>query len=82
MCFIDPLPGCKDETVQPGLNSKPIEFDGIKIRIIKTLPNPQKFYSIPVPQPVLDNIIGPVRIFVPGNIRQADIVLIVFVNIR
>ena len=58
--------------MRPGLLSKSIEFDGIKILIVETLPYPQEFYGIPVPQPVLNNIISPVRIFVPCNIGIAD----------
>ena len=42
-----------------GLLSHPIEFDGIKIRVIELLPDAREFDGVPVAQPVLDQVIDP-----------------------
>jgi len=39
VCLPDPLSCCEDETVKPGLFSKPVEFDGIKNRVVELLPD-------------------------------------------
>jgi hypothetical protein len=38
--FLDPLLGRQAETVQTRLNSNPVEFDGIKSRVIEPFPDP------------------------------------------
>ena len=58
--------------MKPGLLPKPVEFDGIKIRVVELFPDTKEFNGIPVPEPVLDQIIGPFRILVPGDIRDTD----------
>jgi len=42
------------ETIQPSFFFNPVEFDGIKTRIIELLPNPQEFNGVTVTQPVSD----------------------------
>jgi hypothetical protein len=42
-CFRDPLPGCEDEAVEPDLFFNPIEFDGIKTRVVELLPYSKEF---------------------------------------
>src|SRR5690606_10019202 len=61
------------ETVQAGLPSKPVEFDGIKIGVIELFPNAQEFNGVAVSQPVSDQVIGAFWILVPSNISNADV---------
>lgn len=61
--------------IQSGLISNSIEFDGIKIRVIQLLPNPEKLNRIPGSHPVLDNIIAPLCIAMARDIRQRDKIL-------
>jgi len=42
--------------------SKPIEFDGIKLRFMYLPPYTQKFYSVSISKPVLDDRIASLRI--------------------
>jgi hypothetical protein len=50
-------PGVK-KAVQTCLHSNPVEFDGIKIRVIELFPHAQEFHSISVSNPVADEVIG------------------------
>jgi len=36
--FFNPLFGCEDKAVQTGLHSNPVEFDGIKTRVVEPFP--------------------------------------------
>ena len=38
-CHLNPLFRGKSETVEAGLFSKPVELDGIKIRVVELLPD-------------------------------------------
>lgn len=69
-----PLLGCQRETVQPGLLSKPVEFDGFKIRVVQLLPDADKLDRVAVAQPTSDQIIGCASVFVPRNVGEAHIV--------
>jgi hypothetical protein len=44
--LFDPLLGSKRETVETGLNSKPVEFDGIRLGVIEPLRDPKEFNSM------------------------------------
>ena len=54
----------------------PIEFDGIKLRIIYLLPDTKKFNGIPIAHPVGYKVICSLRILIPSNIGNADIVIV------
>jgi len=47
----DPLFRRENETVEPGLFSKPVELDGIKIRVVELFPDTEKFDGVAVPDP-------------------------------
>lgn len=72
--FFYPLFGYQGEAVETGQLFKPVEFDGFKIRIVQLLPDPEIFDGVPVPEPIPDQIVGPVRILEPGNVRYTDII--------
>ena len=50
---------------------------GLKKGIVQTLPDTQELDRVAVPQPVLYDIVRALRVFVAGNIGEADIVLFV-----
>ena len=54
--FLDPLLWREDEAVQAGLHSNPVEFDGIKIRIVELFPDAEKLDGIAIAQPIADHI--------------------------
>lgn len=49
VCHLNLLLGCLGKTVEPGLFSKPIEFDGIKIWVVDLLPDAEEFEGVAVP---------------------------------
>lgn len=49
---LNPLLGRKRKTVEARLFSKPVEFDGIKGRVVDLFPNPKKLNGIAVSQPI------------------------------
>jgi hypothetical protein len=53
-CPFGACEGGIDKTIEAGLHSNPVEFDGIKLWIVKLLPNPEEFHGVPVAQPVAD----------------------------
>lgn len=66
--------------MQAGLFSNHIEFDGIKTLVVQTLPNAQEFDSIPIPQPVLDDVIRPLAVLVAGDMRERNVVRLVLLD--
>jgi hypothetical protein len=76
--LLDPLLRREGETVQPGLHSNPVEFDGIKLRVVELLPDSEEFDGVAIAQPVADDVVGVVRILEFGDIREADVVLLLF----
>lgn len=77
--LFDPSLGGQNKAVQTGLFSKPIEFDGFKIGVVELLPDAEKLYGVAVAQPVLNNVVGPLRIAVPGNVGQRNVVVLFLV---
>ena len=68
---LDPLLGGQNETVEPGLLFNPIEFDGIKNRIIDLLPEAEEFDGVAVSEPVADQVVTGICVFVAGEpVRQ------------
>ncbi len=65
---LDPLLWGTGKAVQTRLFSKPVEFNGIKIRIVDLLPNPKEFKGVAVAQPVADEIVASVLVFITGNV--------------
>ena len=49
---LDPLLRSQGEAVEPGLLSNPVEFDGIKIRVVDLLPDSEKLNGVAVAKPV------------------------------
>lgn len=68
--LLDPLFGRECKAVQTGLDSNPVEFDGIKSRVVEPLPDAEEFHSVPVPKPVPDHIVGVVWILVFRDVRK------------
>jgi hypothetical protein len=56
---VNPALGCQNKTVQPRLFSNPIEFDGIKTWVVQPLPKAQELNRVPIPHPILDEVIRP-----------------------
>ena len=73
---INPALGRQNKAVQPCLFSNPIEFDGIKTRVVQPLPKTQELNRVPIPHPVLDEVIRPLTVFVTGDVRETDVVLL------
>jgi hypothetical protein len=55
--LFDPLFWGEDKTVQTGLHSNPVEFDGIKTWIVEPLPDTEELHGVAVAQPIADDII-------------------------
>ncbi len=70
--FFDPLFGREREAIQPGLFSKPLEFEGFKIGVVQLLPDSKKLNRVTVAQPILDDVVDPIRFFIARDIRDAD----------
>jgi hypothetical protein len=66
-----------DKAVEAGLHSNPVEFDGIKTGVVDLLPEAEEFEGVAVTQPVADQIVAGVRVFVAGNVGQTDVILVV-----
>ena len=73
---LDPLLRGEGEAIEAGLHSNPVEFDGIKTGVVDLLPKTEEFEGVAVAQPVADQVVAGVRVFVAGDIGQADIILI------
>lgn len=80
MCHLNPLFWGQRKTVEAGLFSKPVELDGIKIRVVELLPDAEKLNRVTVPEPAPDKIVSVLGVFVPCNIGDADIILFVLNN--
>ena len=74
--FLNPLLRRQIKTVQPSLTFNPIEFDGIKTRVVEALPNTEELDGVPTPQPVEDDVVGSFTILESGNVGEADVVLV------
>ncbi len=55
-----------------------IEFDGVKIRVMKLLPQANKLNRAAVAHPVLQNVIAALRIPESSNIRKAYKIIAIF----
>ncbi len=66
-----------DKAIEAGLHSNPVEFDGIKTGVVDLLPKPEEFEGVAVAQPVADQVVAGVRVFVAGDVGQADVILVV-----
>ena len=60
-CALDPLPRREDETVESSPISKPLEFEGFKIRIEHGFPNAEKLDRVPVAEPIRDEKLSVLR---------------------
>ena len=61
--FFDPLFRGESVAVQTGLAFNPVEFDGIKTRVVEAFPDAEEFHRVAVSQPVTDKVIRAVRVF-------------------
>jgi hypothetical protein len=68
-----PSLGGQNKAVQTGLFSKPIEFDGFKTGVVELLPDTEKLDGVAVAQPVLNDVVGPLRIAVSGNVGAVSL---------
>ena len=75
--FLNPLLRGEDEAVQARLHPNPVEFDGIKIRVVEPFPDAQELHGVAIAEPIADHIIGMVGVLKFGNVSQADDVLLV-----
>jgi len=75
--FLNPLLRGEDEAVQARLHPNPVEFDGIKFRVVKPFPDAQELHGVAIAEPIADHIIGMVGVLKFGNVSQADDVLLV-----
>ena len=57
----------KRESIQTSLFSKPLEFEGVKIWVVKSLPYTKKFHGIAVTHPVRYNSVGLFGSFARGE---------------
>ncbi len=73
----DPLLRREGEAVEAGLHSNPVEFDGIKPGVVDLLPEAEEFEGVAVTQPVANQVVAGVRVFVAGDVGQADVILVV-----
>ena len=76
-CPFGACEGGIDKTVEAGLHSNPIEFDGIKTGIVDLLPQAEEFDGVAVAQPVADQVVAGVCVFVAGDVGQADVILVI-----
>jgi hypothetical protein len=67
--------GCSTgKTVESRLLFNPIEFDGIKTGIVDLFPEAEELDGVAVAQPVEDQVIRAFRVFVAGDVGQADVI--------
>ena len=76
-CPFGACEGGIDKAVELGLHSNPVKFDGIKTGVVDLLPETEEFESVAVAQPVADQVVAGVRVFVAGDVGQADGILVV-----
>jgi|GEM_PF-2934118 len=75
--LFDPLFGGEDKTVESGLDSNPVEFDGIKTWVVEPFPDPEELDGAATAQPIANDIVRVVGIFQFGDVGQANEVLTV-----
>ena len=76
-CPVGACEGGINKTVEARLLSNPIEFDGIKTGIVNLLPQAKEFDGVAVAEPVGDQVVRALRVFVAGDVGQADVILVV-----
>ena len=76
-CPFGACEGGIDKAVELGLHSNPVKFDGIKPGVVDLLPEAEEFDGVTVAQPVGDQIVRALRVFVAGDVGQADGILVV-----
>ena len=75
----EPFPLRKPLFYEQGIYA--FQIEGFKIGIIDYFPKTQQFYRITIPQPILYNNIDVLRVFVPSDIRQRNIIVaFMFIN--
>ena len=62
------------ESVQSGIYSKPLEFDGVKLRTIQNFPYSEGFYRVSIPRPVCYNSILVVAILLLCDVSYSDVI--------
>ena len=55
----------------------PVEFDGIKSGVVEPFPDAEELHGVAVAQPVADDVVRVVGVFVFGDVGQANDVLLV-----
>ena len=74
----DPLLRGEGEAVQARLHFNPVEFDGIKTRVVELFPDAEELDGVPVPQPVANEVVAGFGILMAGDVREADVVALLF----
>ncbi len=75
--FFEPLFWGKNEAVQTGLHSNPVEFDGIKTWVVKPLPDAEELDCAAAAQPIANYIVRVIGIFQFCNVGQAKEILLI-----
>ena len=70
--LLNPLFRSERKAVETRPPSNPVEFDGVKVGIVKLFPYAEKFQSIAISQPVSNKVIGMLGILRPRDVREAD----------
>ena len=76
-CPFGACEGGIDKTVEACLTFNPIEFDGIKTGIVDLLPEAEELDGVAVSEPVGDQVVRALRVFVAGDVGQVDVILVV-----
>jgi len=76
-CPFGACEGGIDKTIEAGLHSNPVEFDGIKTGIVDLLPETEELEGVAVAQPVADQVVTGIRVFVAVDVGEADVILVV-----
>jgi hypothetical protein len=74
--FDPPLWG-QNKVVAASLVSKPLEFERFKTWIAKLFPKPEELNGAAASHPVVDDRKGLLRIPIPGDVGQLNVVLLV-----
>ena len=59
------------------MHFNPVAFDGIKTGVVDLLPKPEEFEGVAVAQPVADQVVAGICVFVAGDVGQADVILVI-----
>jgi len=70
--LLNPLLGGENEAVQSGLDSNPVEFDGIKTGVVKAFPDSEELDGAAAAEPVADDVVRVVGVLQFGNVSETE----------